>query len=135
MDQTFITKFKIALLLTRISIFVVFLIWTSDKIINPDHGSQVFEHFYGISVTTDIMVAIGWLQLVFVIVFGLGLWKKWSYLAILMLHAGSTFSSFPLYLDPFNNLLFFAAWPMLAACLMLFMFRDYDTLDLYLLKE
>jgi hypothetical protein len=29
--------------------------------------------------------------------------------------------------DAFNNLLFFAAWPMLAACIALYMLRDLDT--------
>ena len=56
-----------------------------------------------------------------------GMWKKYTYGAILVLHAGSTFSSFAKYMDPFNNLLFFASWPMLAACIALFLLRDYDT--------
>ncbi|GAM59117.1 membrane protein [Vibrio ishigakensis] len=47
-----------------------------------------------------------------------------------MLHAGSTLSSFGKYLDPFNNLLFFTAWPMLAACFVLYLLQDYDTLVL-----
>lgn len=49
---------------------------------------------------------------------------------ILVLHAGSTLSSFGKYLDPFNNLLFFTAWPMLAACFVLYLLKDYDTLVL-----
>jgi putative oxidoreductase len=32
------------------------------------------------------------------------------------------------YLDPFSNLLFFAARPMLAACIALYMLRDFDTI-------
>lgn len=47
---------------------------------------------------------------------------------MLLLHAVSTFSSFPQYLDPFKNLLFFAAWPMLAACIALYLLRDLDTM-------
>jgi hypothetical protein len=31
-------------------------------------------------------------------------------------------------LAPFDNLLFFAAWPMLAACITLYLLRDLDTL-------
>jgi hypothetical protein len=40
----------------------------------------------------------------------------------------STFSSYKQYLAPFEgpNLLFFAAWPMLAACFTLFLLRDQD---------
>ncbi len=46
------------------------------------------------------------------------------------MHAVSTLSSFRQYLAPFKgpNLLFFAAWPMLAACIALFLLRDLDTL-------
>jgi len=44
-----------------------------------------------------------------------------------VMHAVSTLSSFPQYIDAFNNLLFFAAWPMLAACIALFLLREHDT--------
>jgi len=44
------------------------------------------------------------------------------------MHTVSTLSSYAQYLDPFNNLLFFAAWPMLAACVALFLLRGHDTL-------
>jgi putative oxidoreductase len=44
-----------------------------------------------------------------------------------VLHGISTLSSYRQYLDPFDNLLFFAAWPMLAACVALFLLRDLDT--------
>ena len=135
MDKLVLSKLKISLFFTRMGIFLVFLMWTLDKIVNPSHGLHIFEMFYGLSVTSHMMVTLGYLQLVFVLIFGLGLWKKWVYLAILVLHAGSTLSSFSLYLDPFNNLLFFAAWPMLAACLFLYMLKDYDTWDMYKLKN
>jgi hypothetical protein len=52
-----------------------------------------------------------------------------------VLHTGSTLSSFSLYPDPFKNLLFFAAWPMLAACLFLYLLREYDSYDIYRLKN
>ena len=134
MDSLLSTKLRMSLFFTRISIFLVFLMWTLDKIFNPEHGSKIFEKFYGLTVTPDMMIVVGFLQLAFVVAFGLGLWKKWVYLAVLVLHAGSTFSSLPLYLDPFNNLLFFAAWPMLAACFILFILKEYDTWDVYRLK-
>lgn len=132
MDSALQTKLKVGLLFNRLTIFLVFLMWTLDKIFNPEHGVRVFEHFYRIAVTTEMIVAIGWVQLIFVVVFGLGLWKTWTYLAVLAFHLVSTISAFSLYLDPFNNLLFFAAWPMLAACYVLYTLRQFDTLDGYL---
>jgi len=52
--------------------------------------------------------------------------KTITYGAVLLLHAVSTLSSWQQYLG-FDSLLFFAAWPMLAACYALFALRDLDT--------
>lgn len=59
-----------------------------------------------------------------------GAFKLWTYGLVTILHAVSTLATFPNYLHPFQegNLLFFAAWPMLAACIALFLLRDEDTL-------
>ena len=43
------------------------------------------------------------------------------------MHPASTFA-WRQYLDGFDNLLFFAAWPMLAAGLTLFLLRPHDRL-------
>ena len=53
-----------------------------------------------------------------------------SYGAVLLLHAISTLAAFAKYVAPFevHNLLYFAAWPMLAACFALYVLRDSDTL-------
>jgi len=53
-----------------------------------------------------------------------------TYGAILAMHTVSTLSAFHMYLDPWGpkNLLFFAAWPMLAAIYSLYILRDEDTL-------
>ncbi len=121
----------LSLLLLRVGIFIVFLFWTLDKILYPDHAAGVFAKFYGLEAMGEtIFLAIGVAQLILILTFVVGLFKTWTYGAILLLHAISTFSTFGLYLDPFDNLLFFAAWPMLAACIALFLMRDWDTLSL-----
>ncbi len=121
----------LSLLLLRVGIFIVFLFWTLDKILYPDHAAGVFSKFYGLEAMGEtIFLAIGIAQLILILTFVVGLFKTWTYGAILLLHAISTFSTFGLYLDPFDNLLFFAAWPMLAACIALFLMRDWDTLSL-----
>ena len=59
-----------------------------------------------------------------------GYLKTWSYGAVFLLHAVSTLTPMANYLNPWEkvNLLFFAAWPMLAAAWALWQLRDYDTL-------
>ncbi|PMO35038.1 hypothetical protein BCT11_23290 [Vibrio sp. 10N.222.52.B12] len=122
----------LGLLALRLSIALVFIMWALDKVLVPEHAMKVFSGFYGLDISSGFSVALGIAQLVFIGIFVAGLWKNLTYLAILVLHAGSTFSSFAKYLDPFNNLLFFAAWPMLAACFVLYLLRDHD---IYVLRK
>ncbi len=55
-----------------------------------------------------------------------------SVFLVMLMCAVSTFSSYRQYLDPFDNLLFLAAWPMLGACFALYTLRDLDTIVLRL---
>jgi hypothetical protein len=70
---------------------------------------------------------MGGLQLILVIAFVLGIKKRLTYGVIFLMHGASTLSAFNQYFDAFNNLLFFAAWPMWAACFALYLLRDQDT--------
>jgi putative oxidoreductase len=117
-----------SLLSLRVTVFVVMLFWTLDKFVQPEHSGGVFENFYGIGgLGATAFYVIGALEMVLILAFVAGALKRVTYGLVLLLHAVSTFSSFGQYLDPFNNLLFFAAWPMLAACLTLYLLRDLDT--------
>ncbi|PQJ49229.1 hypothetical protein BTO01_27545 [Vibrio jasicida] len=122
----------LGLLALRLSIALVFIMWALDKVLVPEHAMKVFSGFYGLDISSGFSVALGIAQLVFIGIFVAGLWKNLTYLAVLVLHAGSTFSAFAKYLDPFSNLLFFAAWPMLGACFVLYLLRDHD---LYVLNK
>lgn len=128
MSNTLEQKLPWALLTLRVGIFIVMFVWAIDKVVNPGHAAAIFEGFYGIGgLSTTIATVLGSLQILLCLAFLAGFWKMITYGLILVMHAVSTLSSFPQYMDAFNNLLFFAAWPMLAACIALFMLRDYDT--------
>jgi len=117
-----------ALLSLRLSVFLVMLMWALDKLINPEHAARVFANFYFVRGLGEAAFQVmGLAELALLVAFVLGLWKRLSYGLVLLLHAVSTFSSYRQYLDPFTNLLFFAAWPMLAACFTLYTLRDLDT--------
>ncbi|MEM9265815.1 MAG: hypothetical protein AAGA46_09855 [Cyanobacteria bacterium P01_F01_bin.13] len=131
MTSTTDKRISLALLLLRLSVFLVMLMWTLDKFIQPDHAAAVFSKFYFISgLSHGIVFLIGAVQLVILIGFLIGFKKKFTYGAILFFHSVSTLSAFKLYFAPYQdaNLLFFAAWPMLAACFTLFYLKDLDTL-------
>lgn len=112
----------------RLSIFAVMLFWTLDKFYNPEHAANVYQHFYHINdLSPTVMYAIGAAELLLLLAFVVGYRKRLTYGLILIFHAISTFSSYREYLDPFNNLLYLAAWPMLAGCFALYYLRDLDT--------
>lgn len=111
---------------------VIFLVpWIWDKFRNPAHAIGVFQHFYGLGGVAEALVfGIGIAQVLLLICFALGIARRWSYGIVLLMHAGSTLSSWKQYLHPYDsaNLLFFAAWPALAACIALYLLRDWDTI-------
>lgn len=118
-----------SLLMLRLGVFIVMLMWTLDKFFNPAHTSKIFSGFYGIDwLTENLFIIVGILELLLILAFVVGLWRRWSYGGVLLIHTISTLSSYKQYMAPFDNLLFFAAWPMLAACLALYWLRDWDTL-------
>lgn len=122
------TRIANALFTLRLGVFIVMLMWTLDKFVNPQHTAAVFDSFYGLgNIGPGLFMLIGALQLVLVLAFVAGFRKRLTYGAVFLLHAVSTLSSWQQYLDGFNNLLFFAAWPMLAACYALYILRDMDT--------
>ena len=117
------------LLWLRLGIASVFIMWTVDKFANPEHAAAVFKKFYGISnLSSALSYATGALQSLLILGFVIGLFRTYSYGLILLLHTISTLSSYKSYLDPWTypNLLFFAAIPMLAACVTLWWLRKHD---------
>jgi putative oxidoreductase len=129
MDET--KKLEFPLFTLRLSVFVVFLLWSIDKIIRPEHAAAVFHHFYFISeLKSSVSVAIGAAQLLLSVAFVLGVKKKFTYGLVFLLHLISTAACYKQYMQPYGdiNLLFFAAFPMLAASYALYVLRDEDTL-------
>ena len=54
----------VALLVLRITVFLVILIWTIDKFVEPHHASKIMEHFYFIKgVGSSMIYVIGAIEL------------------------------------------------------------------------
>jgi hypothetical protein len=132
--QTNDRRIPLVLFLLRLSIFLVMIMWTIDKLVRPTRATSVFEHFYGLRrVGPPIIYGLAVAELLLLVAFVIGAWRRLTHgpkLGTLVLHGFSTFTSFRQYFAPFDkvNLLFFAAWPMLAACFALYYLRDLDTL-------
>ena len=123
-------QLEIGLLLIRLSTGVFFLIWSIEKVISPEITQKVFSRFYMLEISPTIAVAIGIFQTLIVLAFMLGLFKIWTYGAILGMHGVSTLSTYKELLNPYQppNHLFWAAVPLLAALIALFLLREEDRL-------
>lgn len=119
-------KIAWSLLSLRLGVFVVMAVWTVDKFTDTAHAAKVFGKFYAMpNMEFNTLTMIATLQAAIVIAFLLGYKKRFSYGAVFAMHLVSTLSSWQMYLD--LKLLFFAAWPMLAACFTLYLLRNLDT--------
>lgn len=123
------TRLPLSLLALRLGVFLVMLVWTLDKFFAPGHAAGVFESFYFLGgFGPSAFYATGAVELVIILGFLLGLAKRFTYGAVLLFHGVSTLASFPAYLNPAEGRMFFAAWPMLAACFALYLLRDRDSI-------
>lgn len=123
-------RLPLVLVFLRLSVFLLMFMWTIDKFLNPEHAARVYANFYFLGgLGAAMMYLVGILELVIIIGFVLGMQKSATYGVVLVLHGISTLSAFRQYLHPFDgpNLLFFAAWPVLAACYALYVLREFDT--------
>lgn len=124
-------SFKQSLLVLKIGVLIVLGMWNLDKFVNPAHTTGVYNRYYLISnLDLNLSYIIGAAQGIILIMFALGIKKRFSYGVVLIMHTISTLSTWQMYLDPWGpkNLLFFAAWPMLAAIWVLYKNREHDTL-------
>jgi len=124
-------ELEIGLLAIRVSSAAFFLMWSLDKILNPEHARRVFSTFYFSDIGPQIAVGIGVAQTALVLVFLLGAFKTWTYGALLAMHAVSVASTWEKLITPYSGnrqLLFWAAVPVLAALLLLFLVRKRDRL-------
>lgn len=113
----------------RLGVFIVLIMWTLDKFLNPGHTAAVFKFFYSVEgLSSTVAYVLGAIQLALVVSFLIGFKKRWATLIVLIIHLVSTLVSFGRYIDPWegSNLLFFAAWPMLGAVVALYLLREYD---------
>ena len=97
-------KLALPLLLLRISVFIVMLLWTLVKFVQPERTKIVYQFFYhitGLGVTT--FNVIGTLEFLIIFGFFVGYKKKWTYGSVLILHCITTLASYKQYFAPFEG--------------------------------
>lgn len=119
---------EVGLLLLRITTGLFLLVWSVDKVLNTGHAQQVFNKFYFLEITPTIATGLGVAQTLVILAFMAGFKKFWTYGAILAMHTVSVASTWERLIDPYagGNLLFWAAVPLWAALVLLWLARDRD---------
>ncbi|MBI4180048.1 DoxX family membrane protein [bacterium] len=121
-------KLEIGLFVLRLGLGSFLLLWSVDKLVEPETTTKIFGHFYHLTIPANVAVVVGVLECLLSLAIMAGLWKTWTYGLGLALHAVSTISTYEQLLSPFGkNHLFIAALPVLAAFVTLFILRESDT--------
>lgn len=121
----------VSLLLTRISVFYFLIHWILKRFIDVDSiNSIASRHYYMDSFPSVLNILLGVFGLVSLAAFLVGFKKKYSYMAVFLIHALGTILVIPkmiLFTDGLRQL-FLASIPALAAIWLLYKLRDEDTL-------
>jgi hypothetical protein len=145
MTNDLINKIRFPLFTCRLSIFLVYLAWTWDKLFNAAHGASIMNRHYSLDfVTAPMVFGLGFLELVFILVFLLGFYKRIVRGLIIIFCVISTFGpkvvdAYIRFFDPaqteldsisqlFHPQFLLPAFCMLICSIVIYVMRDYDTL-------
>ncbi len=112
-------RLTIGLFVIRLGIGIFFLASTIQR---------GFEKFYSSQLSITISYTVGIIQVILILVFLAGLYKTFSYSALLGIQAVSLLSTYKEFLNPDKSsyLLFWQGIPVLGALIALFLLRDSD---------
>lgn len=123
---------ELSLFLIRISTAIFLLVWAVAKFANIKQQQGVFGTFYGWKeITPETLAMIGAVQILLILAFAAGAFKTWTYAAIFLMHGAGTFAGWSRMIPPYGpgaSMTFWAAVPVLAGILALFLLRDRDRL-------
>ena len=134
MNQDLAQRLGLCLFFCRVGIFIVFLAWTLDKLIRPEHGVGIMRNFYLIpGISETLILLFGIFELVMCLLFLTGFYKTVTRGFFLFLSVMSIFTPRALngmkngILDGWHTIMFFSAFCLLACAIIVFVFREYDT--------
>ena len=123
---------ELSLCLMRISTAIFLLVWAVAKFANVKQQQGVFATFYGWqAIAPETLAMIGAAQVLLILAFAAGAFKTWTYAGILLMHGAGTLAGWSRMIPPYGpgaSMTFWAAVPVLAGILALFMLRERDRL-------
>ena len=88
------TRLAWVLLALRLTVFLVMVMWTIDKLVRPAHAAGIFEYFYAVGgIGSNQVQVLAVLELTLLTAFVAGVARRCSYGLVLLLHALSTLAS------------------------------------------
>ena len=139
-------KLRLPLFMCRFGVLIVFVAWWWDKIFNARHGAGIFNKYYHLpfEVNEQMIVAAGILQMAFILVIFLGLFKRITRGMLMFFSGFTTFiplllNAYAKFFDPSNFVLdrksgvfleFFLlpTVAMFVCAIIIYVLRDYDTM-------
>lgn len=130
-------RLALSLLFCRLAVFVVFLIWTYDKLARPEHGIHMLKKFYYFpaSLAEAVVILFGVVELVLLILFVLGYFKKFTrgiflFLSVLAVAMPKVVLGYynAIFVEAHPTILYFTGFCLLACAFAVYYLRDYDTL-------
>jgi uncharacterized membrane protein YphA (DoxX/SURF4 family) len=125
-----------SLLLLRLSLGLLMVVWGLDKLVNVEHGMAVSAGFYLNLFSVPVLLqAFGVLQVLIGLLIGAGLARRFAYPALLAITATTALGVWKSIVDPWGwylegaNVLFHPSLIIFAASLVLWAFRDEDSLS------
>ena len=126
-----------ALLFLRVSLGLLMVWWGIDKLVNVEHGIDVANAFYGgVGASAVFLQGLGLLQILLGVLVIIGLARSIAYLLLLVITAVTAVGVWKSIVDPWgwalegSNVLFYPSLIILAGAVVLWAFRDQDTIAL-----
>ncbi len=127
-------RLGLCLFFCRVGVFIVFLAWTLDKLIRPEHGVGIMKNFYLIPGLSETLILLfGVFELVMCLLFVFGFYKYLTRAFFLFLSVMSICTPRALngmrngIFEGWHTIMFFSAFCLLACAIIVFVFRQYDT--------
>lgn len=129
-------RIEASLLILRVALGVFLLVWGLEKFIIAERSIAIYGYFYGISASEDLAYMLGGLESLLALAIITGAFRRWSYGIGLLVHLATTVATIRLIVDPWGLIsgepqhLYFAAIPVLAGFMALYLLRNLDYLSL-----
>lgn len=122
-----------ALLVLRVTLALFFGQWGIEKFIHPELAGAIFDHFYGLQISTLPSYVFGTMELVLAACLLFGVARTVAYGALIALHGVTVVVSWRQLAHPWAavpNHLFIASVPVLGALVALYLLREHDAISL-----